>query len=127
MGPVLLSAGSHRDGVHRIDAGEGTEAEMAAGGYENFRIENEQDVLARHETVAPLLAMGDVVALDFLTLHRSGINRSQRTRWSAQMRLMSFDDPVGLALGWTGGIKSGKTVREINAVIDRANAVAGAR
>lgn len=124
MGAVLLSAGSHRDGVHRIDAGQGTEAEMAAGGYENFRIENEDAVLAQHEVVAPLLAMGDVVALDFLTLHRSGINRSQRTRWSAQMRLMNFDDPVGIDLGWTGGIKSGKTVREINAIIDRANMIA---
>jgi hypothetical protein len=71
--------------------------------------------------------MGDVVALDFLTLHRSGINRSQRTRWSAQMRLMNFDDPVAVAIGWTGGIKSGKTVRDINAVIDRANAIAGGR
>jgi phytanoyl-CoA dioxygenase PhyH len=127
MGAVLLSAGSHRDGVHRIDAGEGTEAEMASGGYENFRIEGEDEVLARHEIVAPLLAMGDVVALDFLTLHRSGINRSQRTRWSAQMRLMNFDDPVGIALGWTGGIKSGKSIRDINAIIDRANAIAGLR
>jgi ectoine hydroxylase-related dioxygenase (phytanoyl-CoA dioxygenase family) len=126
MGAVLLCRGSHRNGVHRIDAGAGTEAEMSAGGYENFRIENEDAVLARHEIVAPLLAMGDVVALDFLTLHRSGINRSQRTRWSAQMRLMSFDDPVGVALGWTGGIKSGKSIHEINAIIDRANAVAGA-
>ncbi|HZX68098.1 MAG TPA: phytanoyl-CoA dioxygenase family protein [Candidatus Elarobacter sp.] len=126
-GPMLLSRGSHGDGVHRIDAGEGAESEMAAGGYENFRIEDEERVLARHEVVAPLLAIGDVVALDFLTLHRSGINRSQRTRWSAQMRLMSFDDPVGLALGWTGGIKSGKSIAEINAIIDRANAVAGLR
>ncbi|MBV8370319.1 MAG: phytanoyl-CoA dioxygenase family protein [Candidatus Eremiobacteraeota bacterium] len=126
MGPVLLSRGSHRDGVHRIDAGEGTEAEMAAGGYENFRIEREDEVLARHEIVAPLVAMGDVVALDFLTLHRSGINRSRRTRWSAQMRLMNFDDPVGIALGWTGGIKSGKTIGDINALIDRANAVVAA-
>jgi hypothetical protein len=126
-GPMLLSRGSHRDGVHRIDAGEGTQAEMATGGYENFRIEDEDRVLARHEVVAPLVAIGDVVALDFLTLHRSGINRSQRTRWSAQMRLMSFDDPVGHALGWTGGIKSGKSIGEINAIIDRANAVAGLR
>ncbi|HEX3551142.1 MAG TPA: phytanoyl-CoA dioxygenase family protein [Candidatus Elarobacter sp.] len=127
MGPMLLAAGSHRDGIHRIDAGEGTEAEMASGGYANFRIENEEAVLARHEVVAPLIAMGDVVALDFRTLHRSGVNRSQRTRWSAQMRLMSFDDPVGADLGWTGGIKSGKTVRDINALIDRANAVAKGR
>jgi len=74
-----------------------------------------------------LLAPGDVLALDFLVLHRSGINRSSRTRWSAQMRLMSFDDPVGTALGWTGGIKAGKNVAEINAIIDRANAMAVAR
>lgn len=126
MGPVLLARGSHLSGIHRIDAGEGTEAEMAAGGYENFRIENEEAVLACHQIVAPLVAMGDVVALDFRTLHRSGINRSTRTRWSAQMRLMSFDDPAGAALQWTGGIKSGKTIREINAIIDRANAVASA-
>jgi ectoine hydroxylase-related dioxygenase (phytanoyl-CoA dioxygenase family) len=127
MGAVQLSAGSHRDGIHRIEAGEGTEAEMAAGGYENFRMENEDEVLSRYEIVAPLLALGDVVALDFLTLHRSGINGSQRTRWSAQMRLLNFDDPVGVALGWTGGIKSGKSVRDINAIIDRANAIAGPR
>jgi hypothetical protein len=123
MGAVILAAGSHREGVHRIDASDAIAAEMAAGGYENFCIENEAEVLARHELVAPLLQMGDVVALDFLTLHRSGINRSQRTRWSAQMRLMNFDDPVGVAIGWTGGIKSGKTIASINEIIDRSNAV----
>jgi hypothetical protein len=40
--------------------------------------------------------------MDFLTLHASGHNVSDRPRWTMQWRLFNFADPTGIRIGWRG-------------------------
>ena len=64
---------------------------------------------------------GDVVVLHGLTLHRSQPNRSDRTRWSMQLRYFNFRDATGRRIGWAGGMLAGVDLRDVHpdAVIER--------
>jgi hypothetical protein len=42
-----------------------------------------------------------------LTIHRSGVNRSTRSRWTMQMRYFNFLEPTGRRIGWAGSFASG--------------------
>jgi hypothetical protein len=104
LGPVELAVGSHREGlvpVWREDGGSGK-----TGAYA-LRLDGEKERLARYARRAPLTEPGDLLLLDFLTLHQSGENRSDRPRWSMQWRMFNFADPVGLKLSWRGSFAAG--------------------
>src|SRR5690606_12404057 len=78
MGPVQIAAGSHAEGlipVYRDDAGLGK-----TGAYALF-MDREEERLARYEKVAPLTTPGDLVLMDFLTMHQGGHNVSAIPRW----------------------------------------------
>lgn len=121
MGPVQIASGSHAEGcipVYRSDAGLGK-----TGAYALF-MDNAEERLSRYEQVAPLSNPGDLILMDFLTMHQGGHNVSDRPRWSIQFRLFNFADPVGTRIGWCGSFAAGVDFSKIlpELVTDAENA-----
>ena len=104
MGPVQIAEGSHVEGpvpVYEDDAGAGK-----TGAYA-LHLHRGEERLARYKHVAPLSNPGDLVLMDFLTLHQSGYNVSRIPRWSIQFRLFNYLEPVGIRIGWKGSFAAG--------------------
>ncbi len=121
MGPVQIAAGSHAEGVipvYRDDAGLGK-----TGAYALY-MDREEERLARYEKVAPLTAPGDLILMDFLTMHQGGHNVSAMPRWSIQFRYFNFADPLGTRIGWCGSFAAGVDFSKIlpELVTDGGNA-----
>lgn len=104
MGPVQIAEGSHAEGivpVYEDDAGAGK-----TGAYA-LHLDLADERLQRYEIVAPLTTPGDLVLMDFLTLHQSGHNVSRTPRWSIQFRYFNFAEPLGVRIGWKGSFAAG--------------------
>ncbi|MBY3062533.1 phytanoyl-CoA dioxygenase family protein [Rhizobium laguerreae] len=104
MGPVQIAEGSHAEGlvpVYEDDAGAGK-----TGAYA-LHLDRAEERLSRYKHVAPLTNPGDLVLMDFLTLHQSGHNVSTTPRWSIQFRYFNYLEPVGIRIGWKGSFAAG--------------------
>lgn len=113
-GPVVLLPASHLEGPYPLEETPESDAAVANGLYESIRMEGEENVMKRYSSIAPESKPGDVLVFDFMTVHKSGYNHSDRTRWSAQIRYFNFRDPYGRSIEWTGSFKTNRTIREIN-------------
>lgn len=105
LGPVRICVGSHLDGlrpVTRFDP-----RNPAKHGAYGLTLVDETAVVGSYSQVAPLSNPGDLIIMDFLTLHESGMNRSHRSRWSMQFRYFNFAEPIGRAHGWKGSFAAG--------------------
>jgi hypothetical protein len=51
--------------------------------------------------------------MDFLTMHQSGENRSDKPRWSVQFRYFNFNEPLGQRIGWTGSFAANVDFRQV--------------
>jgi hypothetical protein len=110
MGPVQIAEGSQAEGlipVYSDDAGVGK-----SGAYA-LHLDRAEERLARYKHVAPLSEPGDLVLMDFLTLHQSGHNISSIPRWSIQFRYFNFADPVGTRIGWPGSFAAGVNFADV--------------
>ena len=105
LGPVRLCVGSHRDGPVPVHTRDPRHPDKT-GAY-GLTLRDEEALVARYPQVAPLSSPGDLVIIDFLTLHASGRNQGQRSRWSMQFRYFNFNDPTGMQHGWKGSYAAG--------------------
>ena len=105
MGPVRFCLGSHKGGLARVHTRDPEHPEKT-GAY-GLILENRDERVAGYRQVAPLLGPGDLVIVDFLTLHASGYNVSKRSRWSMQLRYFNFRDPTGIRIAWCGSYAAG--------------------
>lgn len=112
MGPVMFCPGSHREGPLPVTFDDPDKAGRT-GAYA-LRLHDEASVLSRYEKTSPLSNPGDLVVLDFLVLHASGYNRSDRSRWSMQFRYYNLANPVGQRHGWKGSYAAGIDFRSIH-------------
>lgn len=112
LGPVRFALGSHREGLVPVLTQDADHPERA-GAYA-LRLSNETERLARYPRAAPLTGPGDLVVVDFLTLHASGVNRGARSRWSMQMRYFNFREPTGLQHGWRGSFAAGVRLGDVH-------------
>ena len=110
MGPVIVLPKSHRDGLCTYSRG--TTYSYKQGSYQ-IGIHDEEEVVARYSKIAPLTKPGDLLIMDFLTIHGSGWNCSERARWSVQSRFFNYADPVGMKVGWKASITSGTDVEAV--------------
>lgn len=110
MGPVIACLKSHHDGLCKYSK---SSPYAAKSGAYKIGILNEEQVAAGYEHSAPLTLPGDLLVMDFLTIHQSGINVSNRSRWSVQSRLFNFKDPVGLKIGWKASVTTGTDIESI--------------
>lgn len=100
MGAVLICPGSHKGGLRRSYLND-IENPDKTGAYA-LRLENEEEVIKQYGTIQPLSNPGDLVIMDFLTIHSSGQNTSDRSRWSMQYRYFNFDHQSGIDISWKG-------------------------
>jgi hypothetical protein len=105
LGPVEFCEGSHKEGPLPVLIDKGLDG--ARKGAYSLKLYNEQDLLDKYLKVAPISSVGDLVVIDFLVLHASGRNISQRSRWSMQFRYFDFNEPVGISHGWKGSFAAG--------------------
>lgn len=98
LGPVEFCVGSQQEGAIPIEL----LADGRQGAY-SFELQDRDTRISRYAQTAPLAQPGDLVLIDYHTIHRSGFNRSNRARWSMQMRLFDFRNPLGRSLAWKGG------------------------
>lgn len=106
LGPMTIYPGSHKSGVFRIV--------KKANGSRGLVIKDEDAVAARYPHVSPDIPVGDCVFLDFLTLHESGRNTSDKTRWSMLSRYFDFTHPSGCAIDWKGGLQDGTSFEMVH-------------
>lgn len=99
LGPMTIHPGSHRSGVLPIL--------KTAEGSRGLVLHNEAAIAKQFPRIAPNVDVGDCIFLDFLTLHESGRNSSNRTRWSMLSRYFDFTHASGRAIGWKGGLQDG--------------------
>ena len=111
LGPVEFCLGSHKAGPLpvKIDTGES----KRSGAYA-LMLHDEAHYLAQYPHASPLCEPGDLVIIDFLTLHASGHNRSGRSRWSMQFRYFDFSEPTGMSHGWKGSFADDVDFRKIH-------------
>jgi Phytanoyl-CoA dioxygenase (PhyH) len=103
-GPVSIGIGSHKAGllpVERLDSASGR-----SGAYA-LRLAREEQLIKNYTHIAPLTSPCDLLVMDFLTLHASGFNRAQRSRWSMQFRYFNMVESTGMAHGWSGSYAEG--------------------
>jgi hypothetical protein len=117
MGPVILAAGSHREPDLKLRKLGGV-GDISAMSYQElsstFEIDGLDRILAKYPQAVPMAQPGDLLLIDFNTIHCSGENLSSRARWSMQMRWFSFDDESGRAIKWSGSFASGVDFRKVH-------------
>lgn len=111
LGPVQVCPGSHREGPVPVHAGK--TGDVKSGAY-SLALLNEAELVSRYVPIAPLTSPGDLIVMDFMTLHASGLNRSNRSRWTMQLRYFNFREPTGLSHGWKGSYAAGVDFRQIH-------------
>ena len=112
LGPVEFCVGSHKDGLAPVRESDAANPDKT-GAY-GLTLADEAERVAKYQKAAPLTEPCDLVLVDFLTLHRSGENRADRSRWSMQMRWFNFEESTGRRLGWPGSFVAGNELRAIH-------------
>jgi hypothetical protein len=110
LGPVEILLGSHREGLLPLVRDESSDRRNAYA----LRLHDETGVVGRHDSQAPLTDPGDLILIDFLTVHRSGENRAEVPRWTMQMRLFNYSEPTGRSIGWAGSFAAGNNIADIH-------------
>jgi hypothetical protein len=112
LGPVRICVGSHQIGpvpVHTRDPHNPNKS----GAYA-LTLRDEAKLVSQYDQIAPLCGPGDLIIIDFLTLHASGQNAGQRSRWSMQFRYFNFNEPVGMSHGWKGSYAAGVDFADVH-------------
>lgn len=110
MGPVIVCPKSHKDGLCVYSKSKAYANKI--GAYK-IGINDEDAVVARYDKIAPLTSPGDLILMDFLTIHQSGFNSSYRSRWSIQSRFFNYKDETGMRIGWKASVTAGTDVEKI--------------
>jgi hypothetical protein len=110
MGPVQICVGSQRDGLARYRRGA---AYADKRGAYQIGLADEAAAIRGYEIAAPLSKPGDLLVMDFLTLHQSGHNTGTRSRWSMQLRYFNFREPNGIELGWPASVTAGTDIEAL--------------
>lgn len=106
VGPVQICPGSHLNGIYPI-------IRDGDGSY-GLKLKNEEQILKNYEIIVPEVKAGDLVVIDYLTLHASTANRSDYTRWAMISRYFDFLDETGKRNGWKGGLQEGNSFETIH-------------
>jgi hypothetical protein len=112
VGPVIICPGSHVEGPIPVFTHDPRNKEKQ-GAY-SLVLKDEENLIAKYEKIAPLSKPGDLILMDFLVLHASGYNVSNRALWSMQFRYFNYRDATGIGHGWQGGFASGIDFRKVH-------------
>ena len=112
LGPVNIYPGSHVEGAIPVHT-EDLNNKDKQGAY-SLVLHKEKEYLKKYKKVAPLSKPGDLIVMDFLLLHSSGLNTSERALWTMQFRYFNYLEKTGISHGWKGGFASGIDFRTIH-------------
>jgi len=110
MGPVIVCSKSHKDGLRVYSKPKAYANKI--GAYK-IGMNDEDAVVAGYNKIAPLTSPGDLILMDFLTIHQSGFNTSLRSRWSCQSRFFNYKEETGMRIGWKASVTAGTDVEKI--------------
>jgi hypothetical protein len=96
LGPVKFCVGSHKDGLRKVHV------DPSRPDAYGLILQDCEKVIKQYRVASPLTKPGDLVLIDYLTLHASSLNRGKHSRWSVQMRYFNFKDPLGTKIKWRG-------------------------
>ena len=111
LGPVQFCVSSHKDGIVPVHTKDPKNPQKQ-GAY-GLIIDKEEEHIKKYIHISPLTEPGDLILIDFLTLHSSGYNISSSARWSMQVRYFNFNHQSGIDLGWRAGYGSGMTLKDV--------------
>jgi hypothetical protein len=106
VGPVMLCPRSHLEGIFPIV--------REGGGSYGLKIKDIGKVVDRYTTINPEVKAGDLVVIDYMTLHSSLPNRSSETRWAMISRYFDFLEKTGISHGWKGGLQEGNSFEQVH-------------
>lgn len=109
LGPVEICEGSHHKGYLEV-YNENSEGKL--GAY-SLRLKNEKDLVNSFDKVSPLTSPGDLILMDYFTLHQSGVNECDYPRWSIQFRYFDFNNEFGRRTSWQGSFADGVDFRKV--------------
>jgi ectoine hydroxylase-related dioxygenase (phytanoyl-CoA dioxygenase family) len=69
---------------------------------------NQKYVIDSQKIISIPMKAGDVLAFNSFLLHKSGLNKSKRARWTVQTRYADFLSKDYVARGWQHGTHRGK-------------------
>ncbi|MDA8741693.1 phytanoyl-CoA dioxygenase family protein [Amylibacter sp.] len=110
LGPVEIAIGSHAEGIIPVSSDDGG---VGKTGAYALRLDNEESRLSKYNNISPTSKPGDLILMDFLTLHQSGNNYANYPRWSIQFRWFNFEDPIGQKIAWKGSFAQGVNFSEV--------------
>ena len=110
MGPVVVCPKSHKDSLCVYSKSKAYANKI--GAYK-ISIKDEEATVAKYEKIAPLTSPGDLILMDFLTIHQSGFNTSHRSRWTIQSRFFNYKEETGMRIGWRASVTAGSDVEKI--------------
>lgn len=110
LGPVEICPQSQQEGIIPVYS---DSTESGKSGAYALRLENEEQIVAKYQSTAPLADQGDLVLMDWLVVHRSGTNNSAESRWTMQIRYFNFMDQMGISKDWKGSFASGVDFRKV--------------
>lgn len=110
MGAVEVCLESHKEGTLPVCK---NTINNRAGAY-SLQLHDEKNIVSKYEKIAPLSKPSDLIILDWLVIHQSGINSSNNARWSMTMRYFNFLDSVGQTLSWKGSYADGVKFQDIH-------------
>lgn len=115
LGPVHILPGSHQHGVFDVEL---ASDDIKSGAYA-MNIKDIQTIISasEREVISPICEKGDLIIINFLTLHKSGQNISDRARMSLQFRLFNFLDPIGKEINWSGSYASGRDFSSVQSLV----------
>jgi ectoine hydroxylase-related dioxygenase (phytanoyl-CoA dioxygenase family) len=80
--------------------------------YYSVFIDRESEILEQYPSHQPVPCMGDLLIMDYLTLHASGVNLTQRPRWSIQFRYFNYNHDRQITQGWHKSFAEGNSIRQ---------------
>lgn len=108
MGPLVFYPKSDSLGIQRIkkvdNGSPSTDLEIVISSpdLENF------------SGLQPEVKAGTAVIINYLLLHKSGKNLSQKCRWSILSRWFDFENRQSIERGWHGGVQEGFKFEEVH-------------
>ncbi len=103
-GNVVIAPGSHKLGLQPVAIVDPTNKNK--NGAASMTLANKA-VLDKFPHIGVPVKAGEILVFNELLLHRSSPNRTQRARWTLQVRHGNFEQSTAIARKWPGGMIEG--------------------
>lgn len=108
MGPLVFYPKSDSLGIQRVK-------KVDTGSLStDLEIDIDSLDLENFSGLQPEVKAGTAVIINYLLLHKSGKNLSQKCRWSILSRWFDFENRQSIERGWHGGVQEGFKFEEVH-------------